>query len=67
MMTVTMTNGDTIMSCEFSSFTEIDDMLDNIFLIMEGMGWHRSTIESAIIAKANEIQEQDNDRAADPD
>jgi hypothetical protein len=66
-MTITMTNGDTIMSCEFSNFTDVDDMLDNILLIMEGMGWHRNTIQSAIIAKANEIQERDNDRAADPD
>ena len=67
MMKITMTNGDTIMSCEFKDFTEIDDMLDSILLVLEGMGWHRSTIKSAIIAKANEIQEQDNDRAADPD
>ena len=61
MTTLTISNDQVILSCEFGYATDIDDIIDNFCLLMEGAGWHRDTIYDAIVRKSDEI----NDRTTD--
>lgn len=67
MITLTVKNIDLVVSAEMTDFCEIDEVFNMFCVLLEGAGWHRETIKSAILDRADVIREEDNDRAADSD
>lgn len=67
MITLTIKNEDLVVSADMNSWGEIDEVFNMFCILLEGAGWHRETIKSAILDKAEVIREEDNDRAADTD
>lgn len=67
MITLTVKNVDLVVSAEMNDFCEIDEVFNMFCVLLEGAGWHRETIKSEILDRADRIREEDNDRAADPD
>lgn len=67
MITLTVKNIDLVVSAEMHDFCEIDEVFNMFCVLLEGAGWHRETIKSAILDRADVIREEDNDRTADSD
>lgn len=67
MITLTVKNIDLVVSAEMTDFCEIDEVFNMFCVLLEGAGWHRETIKSAILDRADVIREEDNDRTADSD
>lgn len=64
MVTLNIKNDGFSVSAELNDFCEIDEVLNMLCILLEGAGWHRNTIESAIIDRADRIRQED-DRATD--
>lgn len=64
MITITLKNEGTVVSADIDA-DHIDEVLDTLYVLVEAIGFHRSSIRQSILGKTAQILREENDGESD--